>query len=73
MTIEDRLTEILRLIGGEHNKASHPVSTAYVAGKWWVFIDVNSRYGTFDFETKSQSLDRALATALKNIRREIRS
>ena len=71
MSIHNLINDIFNAIGAG-NKATHPISTAYTDGLWWVNIEVNSIRGTFDLETKAPSLEQALRTALKNVRRELR-
>lgn len=53
------------------NKVAIPFATDYHDNEWWVYIDVNTRYGTFDIETHHAERATSLKNALSQLRRAI--
>lgn len=69
-TVEELINAIMEMVT-QKNKATIPFSVAFRNGKWWVYVEMDSRAGTFDLEHKSETLIGALRTAHKNLRREL--
>lgn len=69
-TAEELLDAIMEMVT-KRNKATIPLSMAYRDSKWWVYVEMDSPKGTFDLEHKSSTLEGALRTAHKNLKREL--
>lgn len=70
-SITELLDAIMDMVGQSNNKATIPFSVAFRGGMWWVYVEMDSRQGTFDLEHKSHTLEGALRSAHKNLRREL--
>lgn len=63
----DAITEMV----AKPNKADIPLSMALREGIWYVYIEMDSRRGTFDLEAKGPTLVSALRSAHRSVKREL--
>lgn len=70
-TTEELIHQIVELVINKENKALVPYAANYTKGIWWIYIEMNSKRRTFDFETSHTSRHEALQRALVQLKREL--
>lgn len=67
--LAEQLVDAISQLGP--NKARVPYAADYHDGEWWVYIDIDTRHGTFDIETHSPVRADAFRNAFSRLRREL--